>query len=82
MRKKPYERIIKEVQQMLEEKIDIRSISITMDMSEKTINKNEQFLLQDFHQGEGLFVCGKKRIPMQVFASQEELEEMGAGYDN
>lgn len=48
----------------------------------ETLNENEQFLLQDFHQGEGLFVCGKKRIPMQVFASQEELEEMGAGYDN
>lgn len=48
----------------------------------ETLNENEQFLLQDFHQGEGLFVCGKKRIPMQIFASQEELEEMGAGYDN
>ena len=39
MRKKPYERIIKEVQKMLEEKIDIRSISIAMNMSEETINE-------------------------------------------
>ena len=39
MRKKPYERIIKEVQKMLEEKIDIRSISTAMNMSEETINE-------------------------------------------
>ena len=42
-----------------------------------TINQNEKNLIMDFNQGEGLFVCGNRRIPIKVMVTQKELIEMG-----
>lgn len=46
----------------------------------ETLNENEQFLIQNLKQGQALFICGSRRIPMQIYASDTELVEMGAGY--
>jgi energy-coupling factor transporter ATP-binding protein EcfA2 len=44
-----------------------------------TLNFNETNLIQDFQQGDALFICGDRRIPIRVLATQAELTEMGAG---
>lgn len=41
------------------------------------LNDNEKQLIQDFQQGDGLFVCGDRRIPIHVIATPLELSEMG-----
>ena len=43
------------------------------------MNFNETNLIQDFQQGDALFICGDRRIPIRVLATQAELTEMGAG---
>lgn len=43
-----------------------------------TINENEFNMIQNFDRGQGLFVCGNRRIPIRVFATNEELDEIGA----
>ena len=47
----------------------------------ETLNDNEQWLIQDLKQGDALFICGSKRLPIHVFATDNELVEMGAGYN-
>ncbi|MBR2068091.1 MAG: hypothetical protein IJ875_07555 [Solobacterium sp.] len=42
-----------------------------------TLNSNEINLIQDFQQGEALFICGDRRIPIKVIATEAELAEMG-----
>lgn len=42
------------------------------------LNDNEKQLIQDFQQGDGLFIVGDRRIPIHVIATNQELEEMGA----
>lgn len=46
-----------------------------------TLNDNEQLLIQDLMQGDSLFICGSKRLPIHVLATDNELIEMGAGYN-
>ena len=41
------------------------------------MNSNETDLIQRFSQGDALFVCGNRRIPINVFATNNELHEMG-----
>ena len=41
------------------------------------LNPNEQYMIQRFGRGQGLFVVGNRRIPINVLASKEELEAIG-----
>lgn len=43
-----------------------------------TLNENECNLIEQFHQGDALFVCGSRRIPMHVTPTDNELAEMGS----
>lgn len=40
------------------------------------LNESEKEVIQDFQRGEALFVCGKRRIPISVLATEKELLEM------
>ena len=42
------------------------------------LNDSEKELIQSFNQGEGLFIAGNKRIPINVIATDAELIDMGA----
>ena len=41
------------------------------------LNDNEQEGIKKYNQGEGLFVCGSKRLQISVIATQSELESFG-----
>lgn len=43
-----------------------------------TLNDNECNLIEQFLQGDALFVAGNRRIPMHVVATERELSEMGS----
>ena len=45
------------------------------------LNINEIDLIQRFTQGDALFVCGNRRIPITVLATDTELREMGMKKD-
>ena len=45
------------------------------------LNYNEVDLIQRFTQGDALFVCGNRRIPIHVLATDKELAEMGMRKD-
>ena len=40
-----------------------------------TMNENELFQIMSYNRAEGLFVCGERRIPMRVLATDKELQE-------
>ena len=50
-------------------------------MKLERINPTEADLIQDLNQGDALFICGDRRIPIHVMATNAELREMGAGDD-
>ncbi len=43
-----------------------------------TLNDNECNLIEQFLQGDALFIAGNRRIPMHVVATDRELSEMGS----
>ena len=43
------------------------------------LNESEKEGIKFYNQGEGLFVCGSKRLRINVVATQEELESFGSG---
>jgi DNA helicase HerA-like ATPase len=43
------------------------------------LNDSEKESIKQYSQGEALFVCGSRRIRMNVIASDEELESFGSG---
>jgi type IV secretory pathway VirB4 component len=43
------------------------------------LNDNERESIKKFTQGEGLFVCGNRRMRINVIATQQELESFGSG---
>ena len=43
------------------------------------LNENEQENIKYFNQGEALFVCGSRRMRINVIATQEELDSFGSG---
>ena len=43
------------------------------------INENEIEGIKRYSQGEGLFVCGNRRMQINVVLTQEELDSFGAG---
>ena len=45
------------------------------------LNTNETELIQRFTQGNALFVCGNRRIPITVLARDNELIDMGMKKD-
>ncbi|MCH1942420.1 VirB4 family type IV secretion system protein [Holdemania massiliensis] len=42
------------------------------------LNDSEQGIIQEFSQGEALFICGDRRIPISVLCTDAELQEFGA----
>ena len=40
------------------------------------INENELNLIMNFERTEGLFICGERRIPIRVLATDKELKEL------
>lgn len=43
------------------------------------LNDNERESIKRYSQGEALFVCGSRRMQIQVIATQDELDSMGRG---
>jgi len=43
------------------------------------LNENEKEGIKFYNQGEGLFVCGSRRMRISVVATQEELDSFGSG---
>ena len=43
------------------------------------LNENEKESIKKYSQGEALFVCGNKRMRINIIATEEELESFGAG---
>ena len=40
-------------------------------------NSNEITYLQSFQLGQAIFICGNRRIPIQIIATEQELKEIG-----
>lgn len=45
------------------------------------INESEEWEIQQFTQGRALLMCGNRRIPINVIASEAELSDMGTMFD-
>ena len=43
------------------------------------LNDNEKESIKKYSQGEALFVCGSRRMRINVVATEEELDSFGAG---
>ena len=43
------------------------------------LNDNEKEAIKHYQQGDALFVCGSRRMQIQIIATQQELDSMGAG---
>ena len=43
------------------------------------LNDNERESIKRYNQGDALFVCGSRRMQINVVVSEEELESFGAG---
>ncbi len=43
------------------------------------LNENEKDSIKYYNQGEGLFVCGNRRMRINVIVTQEELDSFGSG---
>lgn len=43
------------------------------------LNENEMEAIKRFGQGQGLFICGSRRMQINVVLSQEELDSLGSG---
>ena len=56
----------------LEETLDFDSLLIDL-------NDNEKEGIKRFSQGEALFVCGNRRMQINVIVTEDELESFGSG---
>ena len=43
------------------------------------LNESERESIKFYNQGQGLFICGNRRMRIQVVATQEELDSLGSG---
>ena len=43
------------------------------------LNDSEKDSIKYYNQGEALFVCGNRRMRINIIATQEELDSFGAG---
>ena len=43
------------------------------------LNDNEKEAIKRYQQGDALFVCGSRRMQIQIIATQDELDSMGSG---
>lgn len=43
------------------------------------LNDNERESIKRYNQGDALFVCGSRRMQINVVVSEDELESFGAG---
>ena len=43
------------------------------------LNDNEKDSIKRYNQGEALFVCGSKRMTINIIATQKELDSFGSG---
>ena len=42
------------------------------------LNESEKDTIKYYNQGEGLFICGSRRMRIKVVCTQEELDSFGA----
>ena len=52
----------------------VEDLSLLIDL-----NDNEKESIKRYSQGEALFVCGNRRVRMNVMVTPEELESFGSG---
>ena len=43
------------------------------------LNDNERNAIKGFNQGEALFICGRKRMQINVVVTEQELDSFGSG---
>lgn len=43
------------------------------------LNDNEKESIKGYNQGEALFVCGSRRMQINVIVSEQELDSFGSG---
>ena len=43
------------------------------------LNESEMESIKYYNQGDALFICGNKRMKIQVVTTQEELDSFGSG---
>ena len=43
------------------------------------LNESEMESIKYYNQGEALFICGNKRMKIQIVITQEELDSFGSG---
>ena len=43
------------------------------------LNESEKESIKFYQQGDGLFICGNRRMRIRVVATQEELDSFGSG---
>ena len=43
------------------------------------LNENEKDSIKRYNQGEALFVCGSRRMQINIVATEKELDSMGDG---
>ena len=48
----------------------------------ESINDNEAMLIQRFYQGDALFICGDRRIPIHVDPSRDEQRDIGSMFQD
>jgi hypothetical protein len=48
----------------------------------ESINTNEAMLIQRFYQGDALFICGDRRIPIHVDPSRDEQRDIGSMFQD
>ena len=58
---------------------DAFSFIIQLECSVDDLNDNEKDAIKSFNQGEALFVCGDRRMQINVELTDKELESFGSG---
>ena len=48
-------------------------------IAQTVLNENEKEAIKRFSQGEALFVCGNRRMQINVIVTEDELESFGTG---
>ena len=61
------------------EKIAVLKTFEEIHMAKVVFIESERESIKFYNQGQGLFICGNRRMRIQVVATQEELDSLGSG---